>query len=107
MEAPDGFPAVSGALSMDRPDKRELLELLLTRGADPNARGINDYTPLHLAVSQCDQQAMELLLAHGADPSLRTRIDECATAVEEADAMGNAEGAGMLRRLLEKQSHSS
>ncbi len=33
-------------------------------------------------------------------PSLRTRIDECATPAEEADAMGNAEGAGMLRRLL-------
>jgi len=106
-EAPDGFPAAYSALSMDRPDKMELLELLLTRGADPNARGINDYTPLHLAVSQCDQQAMELLLAHGADPSLRTRIDECATAAEEADAMGNAKGADMLRRLMQAHNHSS
>jgi ankyrin repeat protein len=57
------------------------------------ARGINDYTPLHLAVSQCDEEAMELLLTHGADPSLRIRIDSCATAMEEADVMGNAEGA--------------
>jgi ankyrin repeat protein len=99
-EAPDGFPAVYGALSQDRPDKLDLMRLLLARGADPNARGINDYTPLHLAVSQRDQAAARLLLAHGADPSLRTRIDYCATPIEEAERLGNDEGARMLKGLL-------
>ena len=99
-EAPDGFPAVYGALSHDRPDKIDLMRLLLARGADPNARGINDYTPLHLAVSQCDEAAARLLLSHGADPSLRTRIDYCATPIEEAERMGNDAGARMLKGLL-------
>jgi ankyrin repeat protein len=101
-EADNGFPAAFAALSTERTDRREVLRLLLTHGADPNARGINDYTPLHLAVSQRDEQAMELLLAHGADPSLKTRIDECATPIDEAELTGNAEGADMLRRLLSK-----
>jgi hypothetical protein len=37
-EAPDGFPAVYGALSHDRPDRIDLMRLLLARGADPSAR---------------------------------------------------------------------
>jgi ankyrin repeat protein len=103
-EASDGFPAVYGALGTDRADKLELARLLLSRGADPNARGVNDYTPLHLAVSECHEAAARLLLAHGADPSLRTRIDYCATPLEEAEQMGNDAGARMLRRLLDDHS---
>jgi ankyrin repeat protein len=100
-QADDGFPAAYAALSSERADRHELLELLLARGADPNQRGINDYTPLHLAVQQRDERAMRLLLAHGADPTLKTRIDECADPIREAEAMGNLEGAAMLRRLLQ------
>ena len=45
---------------------------------------------------------METLLAHGADPAIKTRIDECATPSEEAEILGNTEGAAMLKRLLER-----
>jgi uncharacterized protein len=95
-----GFPAVYAALASDRPDRHQLLALLLARGADPNRRGINDYTPLHVAVARRDRAAMALLLAHGADPSLKTRIDECATPEREAELRGNPEGAAMLRSLI-------
>jgi len=99
-EALDGFPAVYAALSTDRPDRHALIELLLARGADVNARGINDYTPLHYAVALRDGRVMEILLARGADPTLKTRIDDYATPLEEAELRGNVDGAAMLRRAL-------
>ena len=63
---------------------RTLLEL----GADPNQRGINDYTPLHMAVAERNEPAVAILLSAGADPALRTRIDECETAGDMARAAG-------------------
>jgi uncharacterized protein len=60
----------------------------LEHGADPDVRGINDWTPLHMAVSQDSAAAVRLLLAHGADPRLRTRIDDYDTAREYADTLG-------------------
>src|SRR4030095_7936930 len=50
-----GSPPLTAALSCTnahpgspgRPDVVEIVSLLLASGADPNQRGINDYTPLH------------------------------------------------------------
>ena len=99
-----GFPPLIAALtktrtvpgSTRRDDVPELLALLLAAGADPNQRGINDYTPLHMAVSLNDKVAATLLLAHGADRTLRTRIDECETPSEMAAAAGLADLATLL-----------
>jgi ankyrin repeat protein len=60
--------------------------LLLAFGADPNQRGINDYTPLHMAVAERNTVAVQTLLDGGANPELRTRIDECETPLEMAEA---------------------
>lgn len=46
---------------------RETMELLLARGADPNAKQQLDYTPLHGAASRGNIEMAKLLLAHGAD----------------------------------------
>ena len=62
--------------------------MLLSFGVDPNQRGLNDYTPLHMAVSEHNLPAVELLLKSGADPRLRTRIDDCETPREMAEKMG-------------------
>ena len=97
---PAGFPALIAALSTDRTDRYELIELLLGAGADIEARGINDWTPLHYAAATDDLKGIELLLARGADPSARTRIDDCATPLEEAEILARTEAVGLLRKLV-------
>jgi uncharacterized protein len=72
------------------------LRLLLSFGADVNQRGVNDYTPLHTAVSERNRRAVEILLAAGADPDIRTRIDDCETAGEMAERAGLREIAELL-----------
>jgi ankyrin repeat protein len=97
-----GFPPLIAALSCSRPqpgspgrpDVVDIIELLLSFGSDPNQRGLNDYTPLHMAVSEHNLPAVELLLKGGADPRLRTRIDDYETPREMAEKVG-------LRNILE------
>jgi len=100
----DGFPPLIAALSCSRdhpgaarrPDVAEIIKLLLAGGADPNQRGINDYTALHMAVSERNLAAVGLLLDAGADPRLRTRIDDCETPREMAVAAGLDDFARLL-----------
>ena len=102
----DGFPPLIAALSCGRdvpganrrPDVDEVVRLLLAFGADPHQRGINDYTPLHMAVAERNALAVQILLDAGADPELRTRIDQCETPLEMAEALGFADVAGILAR---------
>lgn len=99
-----GFPPLIAALSCSRPhpgaparpDVAEIIKLLLSFGADPNQRGLNDYTPLHMAVGEENLPAVELLIAAGADPRLRTRIDDCETPREMAEKMGLSDIAELL-----------
>lgn len=99
-----GFPPLIAALSCSRPrpgspgrpDVKDLIQLLLSFGADPNQRGINDYTPLHMAVSERNLPVVELLLEAGADPRLRTRIDDCETPREMAEQAALREIAALL-----------
>ena len=97
-----GFPPLIAALSCSRPrpgspgrpDVADIVGLLLSFGADPNQRGLNDYAPLHMAVSEHHLPTVELLLKAGADPRLRTRIDDCETPREMAEKVG-------LRKIAE------
>src|SRR5574340_409506 len=108
-----GFPPLIAALSCSRsqpgsparPDILEILKLLLEFKADPNQRGINDYTALHMAVAERNQTAVQLLLQAGADPRLRTRIDECETPREMAERAGFVEIAEMLAMQEARLSH--
>jgi hypothetical protein len=102
----DGFPPLIAALACTREvsgaprrtDVDEIVRLLLASGADPNQRGINDYTPLHMAVAERNHLAVQRLLDGGADPDLRTRIDECETPLEMARAAELTEIAAALER---------
>ncbi|SLN39228.1 ankyrin repeat domain-containing protein [Oceanibacterium hippocampi] len=99
---PAGFPPVIAALSSERPERLKIIALLLEHGADVAQRGINDWTPLHYAVAQGDLAGAALLLEHGADPGLRTRIDHCTSALEDAEAAGFEEAAALLRGALSR-----
>jgi uncharacterized protein len=102
----DGFPTLIAALSCareepginTRTDVDDVIRLLLSFDADPNQRGIHDYTPLHMAVAERNLLAIQRLLDHGADPDLRTRIDDCETPGEMAAATGMTEAAALLAR---------
>jgi ankyrin repeat protein len=102
----DGFPPLIAALccarnvsgATRRTDVDDLLRLLLAHGSDPNERGINDYTPLHMAVADGNAMAVQILLDGGANPELRTRIDQCETPLDIAEARGFAAIAAMLAR---------
>ena len=102
----DGFPPLIAALSCTREvpgatrrtDVNDIVRLLLSFGANPNERGIHDYTPLHMAVAERNALGVQLLLDGGADADLRTRIDECETPLEMAEAARLDVVAAMLRR---------
>jgi ankyrin repeat protein len=100
VEDPEVVP--NGAGSPARPDVLDIIKLLLTFGADPNQRGINDYTPLHMAVREQNLPAVRLLLEAGADPALRTRIDDYETPREMAVDAGLSEIAEVLKVSGEK-----
>ena len=99
-----GFPPLLAALSCSRPqpgspgrtDVADILKLLLSFGADPNRRGINDCGALHMAVAERNRAAVEILLEAGADPNLRTRIDDYETPREMAEKAGLKEIAALL-----------
>jgi len=42
-----------------KPDVTDIIKLLLSFGAEPNQRGVNDYTSLHMAVSERNLPAVE------------------------------------------------
>jgi ankyrin repeat protein len=87
-----GFPPLVAALTCHRPrpgrpgrsDVRQIVELLIAFGADPNQRGINDETPLHATAASGDLELARVLLAAGADPTLRTRIDDYLSPIDVA-----------------------
>ena len=99
-----GFPSLFAALSTQRLERYEILELLLSFGADVQQRGINDWTPLHYAVAQNDLRMIELLLAHGANPNAKTRIDHYSSPIEDAKKQSFSEAERLLAKL-EKRRH--
>ena len=110
-EADDGFPPLIAALSCSRSqpgspgrlDVPDILALLLSFGADPNQRGLNDWTALHMAVAERSVPAIEILLDAGADPRLRTRLDDCETPREMAEQIGLTGVATRLRDHEERR----
>ena len=80
----EGYTPLLAAIERRSDDRYEVLRLLLDAGAPINRKGINDWTPAHMAAARDDVEALRLLVAHGADLTIRTEIDDYATPLEEA-----------------------
>ncbi|KPK86341.1 MAG: hypothetical protein AMJ81_01475 [Phycisphaerae bacterium SM23_33] len=77
-----------------RGNHKEMVELLLARGADVNALGWPGQTPLHMAVNKGKLELVRLLLGKGAD--MRVADRQGLTALQNAAAAGNREMAEVL-----------
>ena len=75
-------------------NRRQLISLLLTFGADPNSRQAGGWTPLHSAAANGDQQTVDLLLDAHAEPGLAN--DEGKTPAQLARDKGHDEVARRL-----------
>src|SRR6478672_1854181 len=79
-----GFTGITEVFERDLPERREILEVLIRRGADLNARGRNNWTPVYLAGYFGDLEALRMIVGAGADLTVRTIIDNDRTPFEEA-----------------------
>ncbi len=95
----DGYPPLITCVENDGKDKYETLSALIQSGADVNEQGINGWTPLHMAAIRDDERSMHMLLAAGADRTITTKVDDDATAEEEARILGHLKSAEFIARF--------
>ena len=96
----EGFTPLHTALERELPEKHVILEVLLRAGTPVNRKGVNDWTPAHMAAAYDDVEALTLLVRYGADLSIRTDIDDYATPLEEAQTLGKANAAKYLASVV-------
>ncbi len=92
----EGYTPIHSAIEREAGDKVEVLTLLLRAGAPVNLKGINDWTPAHMAAARDDVASLRVLVQHGADLSIRTEIDDYATPLEEARNLGSLNAVRFL-----------
>ena len=102
----EGYSPLHCVIDRRCEDRYELLKALLDAGAPPDLKGINDWTPTHLAAARDDVRALQILVEHGADLSIRTEIDDRATPLEEARNLGKANAVRYLEGIAAEQGRS-
>jgi ankyrin repeat protein len=93
----EGYSPLLTAIESSCAAKFEMIELLLKNGAPTDVHGVNDWTPLHLAAARNDVESLKLLIKFGADVTARTRIDDYATPLEEAQKLGSEAAVTFLK----------
>uniref|UniRef100_A0A674I6S2 Ankyrin repeat and LEM domain containing 1 n=1 Tax=Terrapene triunguis TaxID=2587831 RepID=A0A674I6S2_9SAUR len=67
---PEGIAAIHLAAGKERESGVRCLNLILQYGGNPNARSVEELTPLHVAASWGCYKCLKLLLRNGGDPNL-------------------------------------
>ncbi|WP_170427662.1 ankyrin repeat domain-containing protein [Ruegeria arenilitoris] len=98
----EGNTPLHACLDRENSDRYQLLQAIIAAGADVDEIGSSEYTPLHLAATRGDLEAIDILLAAGANPTIATGIDNFATPEEEARLCGEEEAADYLRKRVAK-----
>jgi ankyrin repeat protein len=95
----EGYTVLHACIDRRHEDRHLIMANLIAAGADVDLKGINDWTPLHAAVRRGDLEALRLLLEAGADRTIKTVIDHCCSAEEDAVQMGYAAAIEMFRTV--------
>ena len=74
----------------------EAVKQHLDAGADVNAKGYRERTPLHYAAHGGQKEIAELLIAAGAD--VNAKIEDGRTPLDRAEETNNKETADLLRK---------
>jgi serine/threonine protein kinase len=82
----NGITPLIAAITSDQP---EMVDFLLTNGADPDVKGMNGWAALHYAVSVDKPEIVKILMNHGADSGIKE--DNGATPLDLAKAQENKE----------------
>jgi hypothetical protein len=96
----EGYTPLHSAIDRQPPDRQAVIEALLVAGAPVNRKGLNDWTPAHMAAARDDVEALRLLVRYGADLTIRTEIDDYATPLEEARNLGRLNAAKYLESVV-------
>ena len=94
----EGRTVLHACLDRKAADRIEVLRALIAAGADVNAHGTEDWTPLHMALARGNLEALDVLLAAGADRTIRTRIDEYESPEEYAVRVGYRAAIARFRK---------
>uniref|UniRef100_A0A8C4W317 Ankyrin repeat and LEM domain containing 1 n=1 Tax=Gopherus evgoodei TaxID=1825980 RepID=A0A8C4W317_9SAUR len=71
---PEGIAAIHLAAGKERESGVRCLKLILQYGGNPNARSVEELTPLHVAASWGCYKCLKLLLRNGGDPNLEDQV---------------------------------
>ncbi len=80
----EGCTVLQACIECQSEDRKTRPKMLIDAGADLNSLGLMFQTALHRGALREDEVAMKMLLAAGVDRSVRSTIDGCDTAEEDA-----------------------
>ncbi len=91
----NGFPPLVYLARADKGRRMDVMQLLLSNGADVNGRGPHGRTALHLAAAAGNTRMMTMLLTNGAEIGIED--DDGKTALQLARSAGKTQSVGLLK----------